>query len=198
MAARYHRRPPRGAITNPGQHRGGAPVLLLHAETDESVLSFVADDLLAAYCATGTVAAAQKYPDATHDSILSDSSVDALDWIKDRLDRDTASSDWRSISADQSECGRLARPHTCVSRLRLRPASVLRAVRDLLVNSFRRRYWSVAFTLSRVAWLAGHAPMRTHSCPQPDPQLGLVRTSWVTASAIITGSSSRARGQGPV
>ena len=74
------------AINNPGQRRGSAPILLLHGEADQTVPSFVADDLLAAYCATGTLASVQKYPDATHDSILIDSSADALDWIKNRLD----------------------------------------------------------------------------------------------------------------
>ena len=81
------------AISNPGQRRGGAPILLLHGEADETVPSFVADDLLAAYCANGTPASVQKYPEATHDSVLLDSSVEALDWIKGRLDGDTASGD---------------------------------------------------------------------------------------------------------
>ena len=81
------------AINNPGQRRGSAPILLLHGEADQTVPAFVADDLLAAYCATGTLASIQKYPDATHDSILIDSSADALDWIKNRLDANAASSD---------------------------------------------------------------------------------------------------------
>ena len=70
------------AISNPGQRRGGAPILLLHGESDETVPSFVADDLLTAYCANGTLASVQKYPGATHDSVLVDSSEDAVDWIK--------------------------------------------------------------------------------------------------------------------
>jgi len=78
------------AISNPGQRRGGAPVLLLHGEADETVPPFVADDLLNAYCTTGTLASVQKYPDATHDTILIDSSADALDWIKNRVDANAA------------------------------------------------------------------------------------------------------------
>ena len=81
------------AISNPGQRRGGAPILLLHGEADETVPSFVADNLLAAYCVNGTRASVQKYPDATHDSVLIDASADAIAWIKDRLGGDTASSD---------------------------------------------------------------------------------------------------------
>jgi len=81
------------AISNPGQRRGNAPILLLHGEADETVPSFVAEDLLAAYCARGSVASVQMYPGASHDTVLIDSSADALEWIEGRLDGDTASSD---------------------------------------------------------------------------------------------------------
>jgi acetyl esterase/lipase len=85
------------AISNPGQHRGDAPILLLHGEADETVPSFVSDDLLDAYCAKGTPASVRKYPEATHDSILIDSSVDALDWINGRFDGDDAPSHCATI-----------------------------------------------------------------------------------------------------
>lgn len=81
------------AISNPGQRRGDAPILLLQGEADETVPSFVADSLLAAYCANGTVASVEKYAGSTHDSVLVDASADAVDWIEDRFDGDTAQSD---------------------------------------------------------------------------------------------------------
>jgi fermentation-respiration switch protein FrsA (DUF1100 family) len=81
------------AVNNPGQRHGHAPILLQTGEADDTVPPFVADNLLAAYCAKNTATLVQKYSAATHDSILIDASADALDWIGGRLDGDPAPSD---------------------------------------------------------------------------------------------------------
>jgi alpha-beta hydrolase superfamily lysophospholipase len=73
------------ALSNPGQRPAGAPVLLLSGEADETVPTFVAQDLLTAYCAQGTPTSLQTYPGATHDTIVTDSAMDAARWIEDRF-----------------------------------------------------------------------------------------------------------------
>lgn len=73
------------AVSNPGQRPGGAPVLLLSGEADETVPTFVAQDLQASYCARGTPTSLRSYPGATHDTILTQSSADAAAWIEDRF-----------------------------------------------------------------------------------------------------------------
>jgi hypothetical protein len=49
------------------------------------VPTFVAQDLLTAYCERGTPTSLQTYPGATHDTIVTDSSTDAARWIEDRF-----------------------------------------------------------------------------------------------------------------
>lgn len=81
------------AVSNPGQRPGGAPILLLSGEADETVPTFVAQDLLATYCARGTPTSLRTYPGATHDTILTQSSVDAARWIEDRFAGDPVRDD---------------------------------------------------------------------------------------------------------
>jgi acetyl esterase/lipase len=73
------------AVSNPGRRPGGAPVLLLSGEADETVPTFVAQDLLATYCGHGTPTSLNTYPGATHDTILTHASSDAVRWIEDRF-----------------------------------------------------------------------------------------------------------------
>jgi hypothetical protein len=81
------------AENNPGQRRGDAPILLLHGAADETVPSFVADGLLAAYCAQGTAASLRMYADVSHDAILTASMNDAIAWIDGRFQGEPAPSD---------------------------------------------------------------------------------------------------------
>jgi acetyl esterase/lipase len=80
----------RFAVNNPGQRQGHAPILLQTGEADDTVPPFVADNLLAAYCAKDTAIAVQKYAGSTHDLIVIDASTDALAWIDDRFGGDPA------------------------------------------------------------------------------------------------------------
>ena len=82
---------------NPGQSPGAAPILLLQGAADETVPSFVAESLLAAYCTQGSVAALRMYPDVTHDAILTASMHDAIGWIHGRFDGDPAPSDCAGV-----------------------------------------------------------------------------------------------------
>jgi len=49
------------------------------------VPTFVAQHLLTDYCAHGTPTSLQTYPEATHDTIVTDSSADAAGWSEDRF-----------------------------------------------------------------------------------------------------------------
>jgi len=73
------------AAQEPGTRRAVAPLLLLQGGMDTEIPAALTDRLNDRLCAVGDVVKYKKFPDAGHDSLLTEAFPTLSSWLKDRL-----------------------------------------------------------------------------------------------------------------